>query len=62
MVFEIPNDESLKKISASAYMDREDKDVEAQGIKYNYNILKKELAKFKTKNWINNENIEPSNS
>ena len=55
MVFEIPNDESLKKISASAYMDREDKDVEAQGIKYNYNILKKELAKFKTKNWINNE-------
>jgi len=55
MVFEIPDDESLKKISASAYMSREDKDVEAQGIKYNYNILKKKLAKFKKENWINNE-------
>ena len=55
MVFQIPSDESLKKISASAHISREDKDVEEQGIKYNYNILKKELAKFKKENWINNE-------
>ena len=55
MVFDMPDDESLKNISAKAYMSRENKDVEAQGIKHNYNILKKELAKFKKENWINNE-------
>jgi len=36
-------------------MSREDKNIEAQGIKYNYHILKKELAKFKEDNWINNK-------
>jgi hypothetical protein len=55
MVFHMPDDSSLEKISASAYMSREDKDIEAQGIKYHYNILKKELTKFKKENWINNE-------
>jgi hypothetical protein len=55
MVFHMPDDSSLEKIGASAYMSREDKDIEAQGIKHNYNILKKELAKFKKENWINNK-------
>ena len=55
MVWRLPDDLSLKNISASAYISREDKIIEAQGIKYNYNILKKELAKFKEDNWINNE-------
>ena len=55
MVWNLPNDVSLKKISASAHMSREDKNIEAQGIEYNYHILKKELAKFKEDNWINNK-------
>ena len=55
MVFRIPDDAYLKTISAKAHMSRADKDVEAQGIKYNYNILKNELKKFKKENWINNQ-------
>ena len=55
MVWDIPDNASLKKISASAHISREDKGIEAQGIEYNYNILKKELEKFKKENWINNE-------
>jgi hypothetical protein len=54
-VLPMPNDSRLKEISATAYMSREDKDIEKQGIKYNNNILKNKLATFKKENWINNE-------
>ena len=55
MAFNMPGDSELKTISAKAHMSRADKNVEAQGIQYNYNILKNKLKKFKKENWINNE-------
>mgnify|MGYP005989964665 FL=1 len=50
-----PNDKVLKQISESAYMSRDNKDIEAQGIKYNYTLLKKGLARFKEENWLNGQ-------
>ncbi len=53
MSLSFPNDELLKQISKSAYMARDNKDIETQGINYNYALLKKGLARFKEENWIN---------
>ena len=54
-VFNLPSGTELRKIAETAYMSREDKDIEDQGIKHNTNILKNKLATFKKENWINNE-------
>lgn len=54
-VFPLLEDNELKKIATEAYMSKIDKDVTEQGIKFNYNILKNEIATFKKENWINHE-------
>ena len=53
--FYLPSGIELRKIAETAYMSREDKDIENQGINYNTDILKNKLATFKKENWINNE-------
>jgi len=54
-VWPLPNDNELEKIATEAYMSKTDKEVIEQGIKFNHNILKKEIATFKKENWINQE-------
>ena len=48
------SEESLKKISSHAFMDRSTEQLIKNGILHNTNILKSLIAKLKPINWVNN--------
>ena len=50
----IPKGDQLVKISKSAYMSRETKDIEQQGIKFNKKNIEEMYEKFKTEHWVDN--------
>lgn len=51
----LPDTNEIKLIASEAHMNKSDKELEAQGIKYNSKILTDALSKFDKECWVNKE-------
>lgn len=51
-VLEDINDSNLEKIASTAFMNRDNKNIETKGIEYNLNLLKSLIKKLNTTIWI----------